>query len=161
MSSSAHIPKIIKPVESKDQPYLDYGPKLPDRYGIAAIRALVRDPRTIFTYWEWIGTRSGFAVQLRDLTMGNFVNFEVASSSGSRYYDVPSDHEFEVAFGTIEKGAFVQLMASNRVKTPRENPATEADAEMTEAERDLWRSLGGDRTILPAAKFGYARPPHA
>lgn len=53
MSEHIREKAATAPLErSADEVYIDYGPELPERYGLRQARVMVQDPYTLFVYWE-------------------------------------------------------------------------------------------------------------
>ena len=103
--------------------YLDRGPDLPGAYGGIGVAALARDPYRVFAHWEILEEPP--AVRL--------VRFGVPGGAwpvhavGSDYFTALPDSEYQVEVGVIRGGRFEVQARSNRVRTPREGPASEAD----------------------------------
>ena len=144
--------------------YLDYGPAIPDRYGISTVRALVRDPRSVFVYWEWPAPVEGraWAVRLRDVDAGSATVVQLdrtGAGLGSKYFEASPDRSYEADLGWTDGSAFHAVMTSNRVRTPREGPSAEVDPE--------WMPGPGEREILgvlavpPPRGYGRSGPSHA
>ena len=95
------------------EPYLDYGPPVPERYGTPRITMLIRDPEMIYAYWE-----CGSALRVRDVTNGTVRTIAVADP-GSWFGPAIPDHEYEAEIGRIENGRFLAAAMSNRLRTPR------------------------------------------
>ncbi len=160
MNSGERLSPTDRPHVAASDPYLDYGPPLPERYGILTIRALVRDPRSVYVYWEWHGREEGhaWAVRLRDVASraAKIATLDrAAADAGSFYFEAEPDREYEADLGWTEGNSFHVVRSSNRVRTPRDGPATDVDPE--------WIPEPGDREILghlaahPPAR-GYGRP---
>lgn len=120
--------------------YIDWGPALPDTYGLTRIAALVRDPGRFFAFWE-----GGGAIRARDLTDGSSREHPVGAA-GSWYFEGRPEHEYEVDL--LREGRVVAV--SNRIRVPRRDPATAIDEEWvpTPEQMDLLRQLAGGLEIL-------------
>jgi hypothetical protein len=140
--------------------YIDYGPPLPDGYGLLTIHALVRDPRAVFAYWEWPAPDEGraWAVRLRDVEAATTSVMKLdraAAALGTRHFEAQPDRPYEVDLGWTDGAAFHAVATSNRVRTPRERPATDID--------DAWPPGPGESEVLgglaahPPSR-GYWRP---
>src|SRR5207247_2189310 len=65
-------------------PYLDYGPNLPERYGIDRVFAIARDPETVWAWWEVEGAKTA---QLRDVERGVMATQAVSGTLGRRAHE--------------------------------------------------------------------------
>jgi len=158
MNSGERIRPPDRPTSAET--YIDYGPALPERYGTLTIRALVRDPRAVFAYWEWPNPEAGRAwvVRLRDDTTGAGAVTKLdraGAGLGSKHFVAEPNRSYEVDLGWVDGDAFHAVATSNRVRTPREGPATEVDVEWTPGPGET-EVLGGLAAQPPAR--GYGRP---
>ena len=160
MNSGERLSPTDRPHVAASDPYLDYGPDLPAKYGILTIRALVRDPHAVYVYWEWPAPEKGktWAIRLRDLAsdLVAFAKLDRARAElGSIYFAATPDQSYEVDLGWTDGKIFTAVATSNRVRTPRDGPSTEVDAE--------WAPGPGESEVLgnlaahPPAR-GYGRP---
>jgi hypothetical protein len=135
-------------------------PALPDRYGVDRFEVLVRDPGTLFAWWEV--DDAGRAVATEDLAGASPAEhaepivgaLRVAARSGthgeeaaswivslppratSRHVDVPREHRaYDVTLGLARGGRFVPLSEIRRVEMPASAPSQD--------ETIRWRAVGG------------------
>lgn len=164
MNSGERLSPTDRPHVAASDPYLDYGPALPKRYGILTIRALVRDPRTVYVYWECPMPEEGraWAVRLREVATGKVVVATLdraAADLGSFYFEAAPDRDYEAELGWIEGPAFTAVATSNRVRTPRDGPATEIDLEWSPGPGE--REVLGGLAVPPPRGYGRPGPSHA
>lgn len=117
----------MPPVESME---------VPGGYGIDRIVAMVRDPHWIFTYWEvtleryreleahfgdeWPRCRMVLRVTDIDADPEEFFDITLPADARNWYINVHADRSYRVAIGVLgPDGTFVEVAASNVVKTPR------------------------------------------
>lgn len=114
--------------------YLDWGPALPEEYGLTRVAALVRDPGRFVAFWE-----GGTSIRARDLTDGSSREHPVGRV-GTWYFEGRPEHEYEVDL--ILEGRVVAV--SDRIRLPRRDPATAIDAEWvpTPDQLEILRRLG-------------------
>src|SRR5438093_8521770 len=74
-------------------PYLDYGPNLPERYGIDRVFAIARDPETVWAWWEVEGAKTA---QLRDVERGIIATQAVTGTVGSIYFPAAPERTYVV-----------------------------------------------------------------
>jgi hypothetical protein len=169
MNSRERLSPTDRPHIAASDPYLDYGPPLPERYGILTLRALVRDPRSVFAFWEWpeAEKKAAWAVRLRDVaTSAATIAMldRAAAACGSFYFEAAPERDYEVDLGWTSGEVFVVVRTSNRIRTPREGPATEIDPDWApaEGEADVWRSLSGPkaRAWTRGGAYGRGGPSH-
>jgi hypothetical protein len=168
MNSGERLSPTDRPHIAASDPYLDYGPPLPERYGLLDLRALVRDPRMVFAYWEWPSPPAEtWAIRARDVatSVATIATLDRAGAEfGSRYFDVMPERTYEIDLGWIGPDGFVAVRTSNRVTTPREVPATEIDPEWAPegGEGEVWRSVAGapGRPTVRQVGYGKAGPSH-
>lgn len=170
MNSGERLSPTDRPHIAASDPYLDYGPPLPERYGLMDLRALVRDPRMIFAYWEWPAPAQGktWAIRVRDVatSVATVAALDRAGAEfGSRYFDVVPERAYEIDLGWIGPEGFEVVRTSNRVLTPREIPAVEIDPEWAPGpgEGEVWKSVASapGRPTVRAVGYGKAGPSHA
>ncbi len=144
-SSSSNRPSGPPPAsQAKPGLFIDWGPALPESYGLPRILALVRDPRAYFATWE-----EGDTLRARDLTSGATEEHAV-SRVGGRYFEGVPEHEYEVEL--LSAGRRVAL--SNRIRLPRFDPAAAVDPEWvpTEGQAEILRALRGALEPLVAGE---------
>lgn len=105
-------------------PFWDYGPALPEAYGVTRVWALVRDPECLLATWE-----GGEALRVYDRTAGTVREVRVASV-GTWYFGAEPEHEYEVEL--LSGGRVVAV--SGRVRMPRRAPAAWVDSEWVPGE---------------------------
>jgi len=165
MNSGERLSPTDRPHIAASDPYLDYGPALPTHYGVLTLRALVRDPRSVFVYWEWPAPEKGkaWAIRLRDLAADK-VAFatpdRAAAEQGAFYFEALPDHSYEADLGWTDGKTFTAVATSNRVRTPRDGPATEIDVEWAPGPGES-EVLGGLAAHPPARGYGRPGPSHA
>jgi hypothetical protein len=114
--------------------YIDYGPELPGGYGILTIHALVRDPRSVFVYWEWPSPERGraWAVRLRDAESGAVTVNRLDEGSarlGTWHFEASPDRPYVAELGWMDGDRFNVARGSNSVRTPRDRPSNAVDPE--------------------------------
>lgn len=148
-SGSLPKPDITQPSKAKFEGvypvYLEYGPELPPRYGLTHIRAMVRDPQCVFTYWEitpekmievFVNTdrnaisQSKWVLRLYNLIQNNYSDTAIRPPTTCDHRDcnwylaVLPDTEYAVEIGVVlPNGEFKPFARSNIIKTPRLGPA--------------------------------------
>ena len=129
--------------EAKPGLFIDWGPALPESYGLPRILALVRDPRAWFATWE-----EGDTIRACDLTSGATEEHAVGRN-GSRYFEGLPEHEYEVELLTAGR----RIALSNRIRLPRFDPAATVDPEWvpTEGQEEILRALRGALEPVVAA----------
>lgn len=115
---------------------------LPDTYPGDRIRLLAQSPRKLYLYWglardpittleRAFGSQAqqySLVVRLTDTDSGEQV-FHLASPTKSQWLDVRPGVAYRVDLGLFAPGrAFVRLLSSNVVQTPRSGVARSADA---------------------------------
>ena len=138
--SSEHIPVLHPPVEqtaavldklaalSVDEP-------LPEVYAFDRVRLLVQSPYRIYTYWNhardpFRSLRTAFgdevassyrlALRLVDRESGEESFHEAGPFSRNHWFDVRPGRAYRVYVGLYAQGrAFIRLLASETVRTPR------------------------------------------
>lgn len=130
-SSSLHTTADSIGIEALNTDYLSHY-SIPERYYINTLVLLPINPSTLFLYWEvcddfilskYSGEYDGFMIKIMEEYQGNTkeeISFRVYEQSG-RYYvnrHFPSKTLYAI-MGIIDSmGKFVELMVSNRIKTP-------------------------------------------
>lgn len=116
-----------------DQPFIDHGCPVPDRYDVDIIRAMVQDPFRILVYWEiseqsitaltqyFSAEEAGtFQIALKLIEVGGLEKASVEVGTQGSYWMMVSpgrDYEFELIARTSHHQN-ISLMRSNRVHTP-------------------------------------------
>jgi hypothetical protein len=128
------------------EPYIDWGPTLPERYGEDALALLVQGPRSVYAYWELApetyaraGGAPTLALRIADgpmLAAGltDFGEYWLEAAPGTR-----------LAVELVDAGGRV-LLRSAPAETPREAPSP-ATA-VREVARD--RRLRGEIAVAPS-----------
>lgn len=168
MNSGERLRPPERPAAAGDT-YIDYGPPIPDRYGILTIGALVRDPRSVFIYWEWPNPEEGrrWAVRLRETTTGGSMTILLDRSGaglGSTHIEASPDCSYEAELGWVDGADFKKVKTSNRVRTPRDGPSTEVDREWAPnpEEAEMLGGLAGLVFVPGSLHIGIrAGPSHA
>jgi len=104
---------------------------LPKEYGTSRLVGLVRDPRTLFYYWEVApserpGTADDALVfRLTDTsTEGPSLDIPVRGWTGSVYVPVEPNRLFDSALAVRgADGSLVEILRGPRLRSPRETPA--------------------------------------
>jgi hypothetical protein len=120
--------------------YIDWGPPLPEEYGVPRVLALARDPETLFATWE-----GGDLLRVRDLTDGSSRE-QAVYRYGGWYFGAIPEHEYEVDL--LRAGEVVAVSA--RIRAPRRSPATLVDEQWipTEGQEEVLRALAGRLELL-------------
>jgi hypothetical protein len=141
------------------QPYEE----LPVGYEEEKIVLMVRDPYTVYVYWEvtparlerekaWFGWNSKLSVRIYDVTgiqfdgrnaLGYF-DQEVFERAGNWYFDVgrPS-HSFVADIGLRSpEGKFFTVARSNYIAMPRDIASDALDEEWMLADEEFWKLYG-------------------
>lgn len=117
--------KAMPPVESLE---------IPANYNIDRIRALVRDPRWIFTYWEitdstfrelerkfekdWQSCR--MILRVYDRSQDSYFDITLTEGARNWYIQVSPEGRYQIAVGVLTPGGgFFEIILSNIVETPR------------------------------------------
>jgi len=139
MSSSKQV-RPVPPSLPTAGTYIDWGPALPEEYGLTRVAALVRDPGRFVVFWE-----GGTSICARGLTDGSAREHRVGRV-GTWYFEGRPEHEYEIDL--IHEGRVVAV--SNRIRLPRRDPATSIDAEWvpTAGQLEVLRQLGASLEIL-------------
>jgi hypothetical protein len=121
-------------------PYIDYGPTLPERTGRDRVVAIARDPETVWAWWE---TETAATVALRDVERG-VIAVRSAGPMGTAFFAAEPDRPYVIE---------VDGRASNVVRTPRLGPASEIDPQWvpTPAELEVLRLLAVRAESIPRA----------
>ena len=115
---------------------------LPDVYHVDRIRLFAQSPRKLYLYWEFArnpfetlrrafganAARYALVVRLLSVETGE-VSWHEAAPSRSQWFNVQPDHTYRAEVGFFARGrAFIRLLSSNAVRTPRAGVAREAAA---------------------------------
>lgn len=151
---------------------LEPGARLPDRYGQNRIQLMVRDPHSLFVYWEVTPERpaEAFARGFRNAVLRVYLaddgegwddatvfDLQRGDAPRSWHIQVPCDDcDYRVSVGYVnDRGDFLSLLESNTVRTPRagESPVIDDRFARLPFEAPLRGKAGGAKW-LPG--FGYA-----
>ena len=115
---------------------------LPEAYPVDRIRLFAQSPKKLYVYWGL--AKDPFATLARAFGAGfqryslvvKLVNTDTgedvlhaASNTKSQWLDVQSDTPYRVDLGLYSEGrAFIRLLSSNEVETPRSGVALSADS---------------------------------
>ncbi len=108
-------------------PYIDYGPALPERTGADRVLAIARDPETVWAWWEF---PSASSVSLVDVERGTIAT-RPAGAIGTAFFPAEPGRSYVVE---------VDGRRSNVVRTPRRGPAHEVDP--------AWAPTPGEQEVL-------------
>lgn len=118
--------------EPPAEPYIDWGPPMPARYGEDALELLVQSPRRLYGYWEVsprLYAKAGGAPRL-ELVLHDEIGQRPLSSQagdfGDWWIDSEPGHSYQLELRS-PGGAI--LLRSGRVKTPRENGSPHHEAQ--------------------------------
>lgn len=134
-------------------------PPLPTRYGEDRVTLLVRDPETLFAYWELTPAATETAcheqgcpaealtplLRLHDLTQDTPPEDIVVGQAESWYLHVGRPgHRFQAELGLRgPEGRFTSISRSNVVETPPRNPAHLTAPRVNRAEEVVLRQFRG------------------
>ena len=155
---------VLQKPSSRPEPSRDDSAfrELPFSYNETKLVLLVRDPYTLYSYWDfsaetwnWItrmladmpGTRA--VLRIHNIDHGNFHDLDVSLEARNWYLHLNlPDTTFEAELGLIDPtGKFHLIARSNRVKTPRDTPSTHIDHDwQTEDAEEIYRLSGGGQT---------------
>ena len=104
-------------------PYIDHGEALPRSYGENRIAVMVRDPETLYVYWDVESdvrvAGSGRLLRISNLTEGVSWDFEPGTESDNWYVRVSSNRIYRVELFERRAGGQLRLLASSgEVATP-------------------------------------------
>jgi hypothetical protein len=110
-------------------------------------------------------TREGktWAIRLRDLAsdLVAFTKLDRAKAElGRSNFEAKPDRSYEADLGWTDGKTFTAVKTSNRVRTPRDGPTTEVDAEWAPGPGES-EVLGGLAAHPPARGYGRPGPSHA
>jgi hypothetical protein len=147
MSSSHEFFQPVHPgLTPPGDPYLDYGPPLPERTGLERIHAIARDPGTVWVWWELPAAKT---LSLRDMDRGIVTVIPAPGPVGTHYFHAAADRPYVVE---------IDGRLSNAVRTPRRGPATEVDPDWapTPAEAEILHALSLRPESIRAVGYGGA-----
>ncbi len=113
---------------------------LPDVYHVDRIRLFAQSPRKLYLYWEFArnpfetlrrafgaaAARYALVVRLVSVETGE-ISWHEAAPSRSQWFNVQPDHAYRAEVGFFARGrAFIRLLSSNTMHTPRAGVARQA-----------------------------------
>jgi len=147
-------PPLIEP-QPVPSAYIDRGLAIPDTYGYDRLVALVRDPVSIYSYWE---LSNGRLPELRQQRGQEFIDscawvlrlyrlnerfadeMEIDPSIGNWYFNVGRPGRYQLELGLLSPdGEWISLLFSRIVETPRNGPSDIID--------DEWRVLDDEEAL--------------
>jgi len=165
-SASTLIPPLAPEALVEPAPipsaFIDRGLPIPDSYGIDRLVALVRDPVSIYCYWELSNGRlpdvrnargqefidaCAWVLRLYRLNENTADEMEVDPSIGNWYFNVGRPGRYQIEMGLLSPdGEWISLLFSRIVETPPNKPSDVID--------DEWRLRPEDEEILNKALRG-------
>ena len=149
-SSSRFAPSARPP----QPPFVDRGAPLPLHYGQDRVTALVRDPNSLFVFWELEGPKRAEIARVHGLAVfraGSWVlrlhndadnvpqDVPIVLDGCNWYLSVADDRGYVVELGLKVDGRFVSLARSNHVRTPRSGVSPDTTTEWMLVEEDFRR----------------------
>lgn len=151
------LPLPGEPSAREPDPFIDWGPVLPSRYGEDSIRLMVQSPTKLYVYWEVAPGRAEGPFQLRiEREDGSWTEAAELGEVGEYWIDAQPHRSYRVRI--LDRSGRVVLQ-SNPVTTPRDTPSPHHDAHWLEAEERRRRHLAARRRMARAA--GEPIPPYA
>lgn len=153
----AHEERRLEPVPHPGGVWIDWGPPLPEQYGQDRLGLMVRDPWSLFAYWEltgphssWLPERHGPGVfatgkwRVRLFAEAEPVAEIVAAHPlGAHYFAVDPDSNWRAEVGLrLPSGQWVTVAASAQVRTPRAWIAPVTDDDWPVSELEMLAQLG-------------------
>ena len=130
------------------QPYIDWGPELPYRYGEDTIRLMVQSPRQMYVYWELSPARFeelGGWPQLSLRLLGDGGPSVLADGLGDvGDWWIASEPFCHYRVELLDGGGRV-LLSSNEVHTPRDRKSDRGDVQWMAAELRLQKLVEARR----------------
>ena len=150
-SSSRFAPAAPSP----QPPYVDRGAPLPLHYNQDRVTALVRDPNSLYIYWEIEGPkradvvrehgeaelrRASWLLRLHSDVDGSAQDIPIVVDGCNWYLSVAEDRGYVVEIGVkLNGGPFISFARSNHVRTPRSGASLDTSAEWMLVEEDFRR----------------------
>lgn len=113
------------------------GPEEQDESPI--LRAMVRDPSTVFLYWRLSGAETRereypdegdrWALLINNLTTDRDRKVQIDPSAGNHYLEVSPGCAYRFSIGTIIGGTFTAVCSSRKVEMPAAKAADEVPSE--------------------------------
>ncbi|HKI84247.1 MAG TPA: glycogen synthase GlgA [Candidatus Krumholzibacteria bacterium] len=140
---SIELPRLGETKPTESAPFIDWGPKLPERYHQDRIRLMVQSPTQLYLYWEVAGDGIKLPLSLQLERDGE------SWTEGGEFSDLgdcwiaasPARHYRARLFDSSGR----LLLQSNTVKTPRASASPNRDARWIEAEERRRRHLAAKR----------------
>lgn len=149
-SSSRFAPQPRPP----QPPFVDRGAPIPLHYGQDRVTLLVRDPNSLFVFWELEGPRraevaathggdiyrrGSWVLRLHDDADNVPQDVPVVADGCNWYLSVADDRGYVVELGLRVNGDFIALARSNFVRTPRSGISPDTTTEWMLVEEDYRR----------------------
>ncbi len=124
-------------VEPAGEPYIDWGPAPPDRYGEDALELLVQSPRRLYGYWELAPERLAKAGEagvrlVLHVDQGERVLSDGVGDLGEWWVDAEPGHRYRMELRAADGR---MLLESARVRTPRESGSEHETVRFSETRR--------------------------
>ena len=149
-SSSRFAPSAPPPQPA----FVDRGAPIPLHYGQDRVTLLVRDPNSLYAFWELEGPRRAEIAQRHGpdiFRRGSWVlrihndadneplDVPVVPESCNWYLSVADDRGYVVELGLAVDGGFIGLARSNHVRTPRSGVSADTSTEWMLVEDEFRR----------------------
>lgn len=137
---------------------------LPSSYGETKLVLLVRDPYWAFSYWDFSGETWNWVqkklaedtslkplMRIHDLDAKRSYDLLVSLEAKNWYLHLGTpDRRFAAELGVGDgKDRFYLIARSNEVRTPRDSPSEEIDAEWSDRDfEEIYRLSGGGQSGL-------------
>ena len=158
--TAKNLPIFESPLQASEPILTD----LPFSYGQTQLVLLVRDPYWAYSYWDfshetwnWIqsllksDSRLKPVMRIHDLDQKNVFDLLISLEAKNWYLHLGiPDHRFMAELGLGDGNAKFHLIArSNEVRTPRDSPSDQIDAEWNDRDfTEIYRLSGGGDTGL-------------
>jgi len=135
-------------------PFVDRGAPLPLHYGQDQVTVLVRDPNSLFIFWELEGPRradiarqfgadifrrGSWVLRLHNDADNVPQDVPIVVDGCNWYLSVADDRGYVVEIGLKVNGRFLTLARSNHVRTPRSGVSPDTTTEWMLVEEDFRR----------------------
>lgn len=176
--AAAAVAASPAPAPSRRKPFVDWGLPIPDRYGMDRLQAMIRDPESVFTYWEMSGTKlaelrrqygegllggsSWHLVGRNPRDRSRQFRASVDPRRGTYYCKVRPETTIQFALVLrLPDGREIDVLVSNLVGTSRLIPSSRTDEEWFISEEEFGKFLEGyeppvgsrGRPSFPGFKF--------
>jgi starch synthase len=134
------LPAPGHPAPAEPAPFIDWGPELPDRYHEDTVRLMVQSPTQLYVYWEVAPGRaqSGAIRLVVDRESETWTEARDLHDVGDHWVSAEPDRTYRVRLVGPDGG---ELLRSNVVRTPRDQPSWRQEARWLEAEERRRRHL--------------------